>query len=133
MDLQLKDQVVFITGPAKGMGRAISLAFAREGAKLALAGRDTAAIEPVAAEARALGVEAIVLGCDITSDTQTDATVAQTLARFGKVDVLVSNAAYQMTRERRCMLPIRCATAREGEAPEPACARLLACEHVPGA
>jgi 3-oxoacyl-[acyl-carrier protein] reductase len=84
--------VVFITGPAKGMGRAVSLAFAREGAKLALAGRDTAAIEPVAAEARALGVDAIVLGCDITSDGDTHAAVAKTLERFGRVDVLVNVA-----------------------------------------
>ena len=46
MDLFLKDKVAIITGPAKGMGAAISLAFAREGVHLALAGRDTAAIEP---------------------------------------------------------------------------------------
>ncbi|MBM3408154.1 MAG: SDR family oxidoreductase [Betaproteobacteria bacterium] len=92
MDLQLNDQVVFITGPAKGMGRAVSLAFAREGAKLALVGRDTAAIEPVAAEARALGVDAIVIACDITSASQTDAAAAETLKRFGRIDVLVNVA-----------------------------------------
>lgn len=92
MDLQLKGQVVLITGPAKGMGRAVSLAFAREGALLALVGRDTAAIEPVAAEARAMGVEAVVIGCDVTSEAQTDAAVAQAVARFGRVDVLVNVA-----------------------------------------
>jgi NAD(P)-dependent dehydrogenase (short-subunit alcohol dehydrogenase family) len=48
MDLQLKDKIVVVTGPAKGMGAAISLGFAREGANLALLGRDTGAIEPVA-------------------------------------------------------------------------------------
>ena len=51
MDLELTDKVVVVTGPAKGMGAAISLGFAREGAKLALLGRDTAAIEPVAQQA----------------------------------------------------------------------------------
>lgn len=92
MDLQLKDKVALITGPAKGMGRAVTLAFAREGAKLVLAGRDTGAIEPVAAQARALGVEAIVVPCDLTVGAQTDALAAQALHAFGRVDVLVNVA-----------------------------------------
>ncbi len=92
MDLQLKGRVVLITGPAKGMGRAVSLAFAREGARLALVGRDTAAIDPVAAEARAMGVAAEVFSCDVTSWEQTEAAVARTLAAFGRIDVLVNVA-----------------------------------------
>jgi 3-oxoacyl-[acyl-carrier protein] reductase len=74
------------------MGRAVSLAFAREGASLALVGRDTAAIEPVAVEARAMGVQAIVIGCDVTAEAQTEAAVAQAVTRFGRVDVLVNVA-----------------------------------------
>lgn len=92
MDLQLKDKVVVITGPAKGMGRAVSLAFAAEGAKLVLTGRDTAAIEPVAAEARALGVAALVVACDITQTAQAEAMAQQALAAFGRIDVLVNVA-----------------------------------------
>ncbi len=92
MDLQLKDKVTVITGPAKGMGRAVSLAFAREGATLVLAGRDTAAIEPVAAEARALGVQARVVACDLTQATQTEALAAEALRVFGRIDVLVNVA-----------------------------------------
>ena len=92
MDLQLKDKVTLITGPAKGMGAAITLAFAREGAKLVLAGRDTAAIEPVAEQARALGVEAIVVPCDLTAPAQTEALAARALAAFGRIDVLVNVA-----------------------------------------
>ena len=92
MDLQLKDKVTLITGPAKGMGAAVTLAFAREGARLVLAGRDTAAIEPVAAEARALGVEAIVVPCDLTKSEQTEALAAHALEAFGHVDVLVNVA-----------------------------------------
>src|SRR4029077_12829185 len=61
MDLQLKGRVAVITGPAKGMGAAITLAFAAEGARLALVGRDTAAIEPVAAQAKGAGAGAIIV------------------------------------------------------------------------
>ena len=92
MDLQLKDKVAVITGPAKGMGRAVTLAFAEHGAKLVLAGRDTAAIEPVAAEARALGVAAIVVPCDLTEAAQTEALARRALEAFGRIDILVNVA-----------------------------------------
>jgi NAD(P)-dependent dehydrogenase (short-subunit alcohol dehydrogenase family) len=92
MDLQLKDKVAVITGPAKGMGRAVTLAFAEHGARLVLAGRDTAAIEPVAAEARALGVSAIVVPCDLTQAAQTEALARHALEAYGRIDILVNVA-----------------------------------------
>jgi len=92
MELQLRDKVALITGPAKGMGRAVTLAFAREGAKLVLAGRDIGAIEPVAEEARALGVDAVVVPCDLTVGAQTEALAAHALEAFGRIDVLVNVA-----------------------------------------
>jgi 3-oxoacyl-[acyl-carrier protein] reductase len=92
VDLQLKGKVAVITGPAKGMGRAVTLAFAAEGVNLALAGRDTAAIEPVAAEARALGVAAIVVPCNLTDSAQTTALSQATLRDFGRIDILVNVA-----------------------------------------
>ena len=92
MDLQLAGKVAIITGPAKGMGAAISLAFAREGAHLALAGRDTTAIEPVAAEARALGVKAIVVACDVTDAAACDALVAEAGKLGNGIDILVNVA-----------------------------------------
>ena len=92
MDLQLKDKVTVITGPAKGMGRAISLAFAREGARLVLTGRDLSAIEPVADQARATGAEVLVVPCDMTQPAQTEALVATALKAFGCIDVLINVA-----------------------------------------
>lgn len=92
MNLQLQDKVTVITGPAKGMGRAVTLAFAREGATLVLAGRDVAAIEPVAAEARALGVKVAVVPCDLTDTAQTEALARHAIEAFGRIDVLVNVA-----------------------------------------
>lgn len=93
MDLNLSGRVAVITGPAKGMGAAVTRAFAAEGCKLALIGRDVAAIEPVAAEVRAKGAEAIVIACDITKGSDCEAAIAQTLTEFGgRIDILVNVA-----------------------------------------
>ncbi|MAD27623.1 MAG: short-chain dehydrogenase [Pseudomonadales bacterium] len=92
MNLDLQDKVVVITGPAKGMGRAITLAFAREGARLVLAGRDLDAIAPVAREVTELGSEVEVVRCDMTRSTDAEALAAAALNCFGRIDVLVNVA-----------------------------------------
>ncbi|WP_279480111.1 SDR family NAD(P)-dependent oxidoreductase [Aureimonas sp. SK2] len=92
MELGLKGRTVVITGPAKGMGAAVSRAFASEGCRLALAGRDTGAIEPVAQEARSRGAEAIVVACDVTSESDAAALAERTRETFGRIDVLVNVA-----------------------------------------
>ena len=92
MQLHLKDKVVLITGPAKGMGRAITLAFAAEGAKLVLTGRDIAAIEPVAEQARKTGCDAMVVKCDLTVGRETEELAGKALSAYGRIDVLVNVA-----------------------------------------
>lgn len=92
MDLFLKDKVAVITGPAKGMGAAITMGFANEGAQLALLGRDTKAIEPVRDAARAVGVQAEVFGCDVTDADAVDAAIAGAINRFGGIDILINVA-----------------------------------------
>jgi 3-oxoacyl-[acyl-carrier protein] reductase len=92
MDLMLKGRVALITGPVKGMGTAITMAFAAEGARLALAGRDTAAIEPVASQAKAKGSEAIVVHCDVTDPAQCERAAEATTRAYGRIDILVNVA-----------------------------------------
>jgi NAD(P)-dependent dehydrogenase (short-subunit alcohol dehydrogenase family) len=93
MKLSLENKVVLITGPAKGMGAAISHAFAAEGCKLALIGRDVAAIAPVADAVKATGGESIVVRCDLTDARQCDAAVEAAKDAFGgRIDILVNVA-----------------------------------------
>ena len=93
MDLGLKGRVAVITGPAKGMGAAVSMAFANEGCKLALIGRDTAAIAPVAAEIKNSGAEAILIPCDVTDVAACEAAAKTAADAFGgRIDILVNVA-----------------------------------------
>lgn len=93
MDLGLKGQVAVIVGPAKGLGAAVTLGFAEEGADLALLGRDTAAIEPVAEQARALGVRVLVQACDMTDEEACARAVARAREELGgRIDILVNVA-----------------------------------------
>jgi NAD(P)-dependent dehydrogenase (short-subunit alcohol dehydrogenase family) len=92
MDLMLKGRVAMITGPAKGMGAAITRAFAVEGARLALVGRDTAAIDSVAVHAKDAGAEAIVQPCDLTDPKQCEKAAEATRQSYGRIDILVNVA-----------------------------------------
>ena len=93
MDLSLTGRVAMITGPAKGMGAAVSAAFAAEGVRVSLVGRDCAAIEPVADTIKAAGGEAIVVACDLTDPLQCAEAAAKTKANYdGRIDILVNIA-----------------------------------------
>jgi NAD(P)-dependent dehydrogenase (short-subunit alcohol dehydrogenase family) len=92
MELGLKGKVAIVTGPAKGMGAAITLALAKEGVDLCLAGRDVAAIEPVAQDAKTLGRKAVVAKCDVTSAEEVEAMLKTAVDAFGRVDILVNVA-----------------------------------------
>ena len=93
MNLDLNGRTAIVTGPAKGMGAAITLALAREGVDLCLAGRDMAAIAPVADEVRKLGRKAIEAKCDLTSEKDVKSMVGKALDEFGgRIDILVNVA-----------------------------------------
>lgn len=89
----LTGKIVFLTGAAKGMGRAITLELAAAGADVALAGRDTATCEVVAAEARAMGRRATVHACDVTDEPSVAAAIAAAWAAHDGTDWGLVNIA----------------------------------------
>ena len=91
--MELDGKIAIVTGPAKGMGEAITMALAREGADLVLTGRDMEPIEAVADKVRAHGQSAISVPCDVTSPEEVDAMIATTRTKFGgSIDILVNVA-----------------------------------------
>ncbi len=89
----LKNRVAVITGSSKGIGRATAESMAELGAKVVISSRKPEPCEQVAAAIRAKGQEAIALPCHIGHKAQLQALVDGTIARWGKIDILVCNAA----------------------------------------
>ena len=89
-----KDKVVWITGGGSGIGRAMALEFARQGAAVAVSGRRVDRLEEVVAEIEALGVQGAAVACDVTNEADVEAAVADIVARFGRIDVAVANAGF---------------------------------------
>ena len=100
MELGLKGKNVIVTGGGNNIGRAIVLAFAAEGSRIAIAELDRTAGERVAAEVAALstGASAIVIDADVTDPDKTDAMLAAAVAQLGSVDVLVNNVGWTVDR-----------------------------------
>jgi NAD(P)-dependent dehydrogenase (short-subunit alcohol dehydrogenase family) len=89
--------VVLITGALTGIGRATALAFAHEGASVVVSGRRDDAGDALAAELRDLGAEAEFVRADVRHDDDVRGLIAQTVARFGRLDVAVNNAGTEGT------------------------------------
>ncbi len=90
--MQLKDKIALITGGGRGIGRAISLAYAAEGARVVIAARSTSQLDGVAAEIVVQGGEVLAVPTDLRIQTEVDNLVQQTVDRFGRIDILVNNA-----------------------------------------
>lgn len=90
--MELKDQVAIVTGSGRGIGRAIALTFAKEGANVAIVARSEWEIESVAKEAANMGVRALAIKTDVTVEDQVEAMVQKVMNEFGRIDILVNNA-----------------------------------------
>src|SRR5271155_531081 len=89
---RLAGKVALVTGGGTGMGRAIALAFAREGAKVAVAARRMEKLQEVVREIKESGGEGLAVQCDVTRGADAQRAVRQASERFGQLNILVNNA-----------------------------------------
>ena len=97
--MKLKDKVAIVTGGSRGLGRAIALGFAKEGAHVVVAARTEAeskqlpgTIYQTAQEIKALGQDALPIRCDVTDEQSVGQLIRATVEKFDRIDVLVNNA-----------------------------------------
>lgn len=94
--MQLKDKVAVITGAASGIGKEMAIEFARAGAKVAIA---DLMLEPATATANEIsssGASAMAVAMDVSDETQVERGIAEVIAAYGTVDILISNAGIQI-------------------------------------
>jgi len=89
---KLDAKVALVTGASTGMGRAIAVALAAQGASVAIVARSADKLEDTAAAARAQGAKVLVFPADVADHTRVGSVVREVVARFGKIDILVNNA-----------------------------------------
>ena len=96
MSLRLEGKSAIVTGAGsrRGIGRAIALALAAEGARVAVVDIDSAGAEATAAEIRDIGSDALAITADVSSSADVLRTVAETCSIFGGIDILVNNAGF---------------------------------------
>lgn len=88
----LRDKVALVTGASQGLGRALALAFAEEGARVVVNARSDESVRPVAGEVEGAGAEVLAVAADVSREAEVERLVRETVERFGRIDVLVNNA-----------------------------------------
>src|SRR5882762_5112118 len=94
--MKLQDKVCIVTGAASGIGKEIAMTYAREGGKVVIADLNKDAAQAAADEIVKAGGKAMAVAMDVTNEEQVNAAVAEVVAAYGGVDVLVSNAGIQI-------------------------------------
>lgn len=97
MSKRFQNKVVWITGGGTGIGRAMAIEFARQGARLVLSGRRLEKLEQTCEELNELGAEALPVVCDVTVEVEVAAAVETIVEHFGQLDVAVANAGFSVS------------------------------------
>lgn len=92
MSSDLNGKIAIVTGAGRGIGRAIALALAQNGANVTVASRTLSEIESVAAEIDRLGRQSIAVRADVSQESEINTMVSRTVQKFGTVDILINNA-----------------------------------------
>jgi short-subunit dehydrogenase len=92
----MKDKVVLITGGTSGIGKALATYFGERGSRIAFTGRDASRNQQTENDLRALGIEVMGIEADSGSETDQRRAVAETVNRYGKIDILINNAGISM-------------------------------------
>jgi len=92
MDLGLKDKVAIVTAASKGIGKAVAVELAKEGAKVSICAREAGSLNGTRDEIAALGAEVLVVPADVTKKEDVDRVINETAQRFKRIDILVNNA-----------------------------------------
>jgi NADP-dependent 3-hydroxy acid dehydrogenase YdfG len=87
-----RGQVVIVTGASAGIGKALALQLAQQGANVVIAARRLERLEQIASECRAMGNEAFVIQTDVSDEAQCKALIENTIAVYGRLDMLINNA-----------------------------------------
>jgi len=93
MDLELAGKVALVTGASRGIGRAIAEGLAAEGVRLVIAARGAEALDETQRALEATGADVLAMSADVGDDASVEALVEKAQARFGKIDILISNAS----------------------------------------
>ena len=89
----LSGKVAIVTGSSKGIGKSVARGLAENGAKVVVSSRKQSAVDQVAGEFEEAGLEAVGIQCHIGDSDQRESLIAKTIEHFGRIDILVNNAA----------------------------------------